>query len=138
MITLFIFAVKDGESARFLGDLKESASPPKEYLDYANYCQGYDYSFHKFSPDSVQEFSKCLHETNLDSNDVEGIRKVRSSYHITFSSETWNNFLLTFGARMLHNESESSRNLPILGINYVLVHIRVFLKMSRLIGLPPC
>lgn len=68
---------KEGvDASHFLGRHDTHSPPCDEYLNYANYSKNFDYSFRKFRSGAKEELSKCLHETNLESNNVEGIRKV--------------------------------------------------------------
>ena len=57
----------------FLGDLAHKPKPCEEYTRYASELNPSVRNYHK---GAREEFSKCLHETSLDPDDVEGIRKV--------------------------------------------------------------
>lgn len=63
----------------YLGSLKERAEPCAKYLDYASSAT---MPRRSFRPGAREEFAALLSDTTLDSNDVQGIRKVRDIVHL--------------------------------------------------------
>jgi len=70
---------EDDETLSYLGSLKEKVEPCAKYVDYA--CPG-TMLRRGFRPGAREEFALCLRDTNLDSNDVQGIRQLAESAHI--------------------------------------------------------
>ena len=70
---------EDDTTLSYLGSLKEKTSPCPKYLDYASPGT---MPRRGFRPGAREEFVSCLRDTNLDSNDVQGIRKLSESAHI--------------------------------------------------------
>ena len=64
-----------GIDPAYLGSLQDKKVPSDMYLDYAS---KETMPRRDFRPGARAEFEECLREVNLDSNDVQGIRKVRS------------------------------------------------------------
>jgi hypothetical protein len=69
----------EGNPRRFVGRINESLKPCDEYLKYTSPQSELTNSF---KPGRVAEFQKCLHETSMSSDDVEGIRHLAESSHI--------------------------------------------------------
>ena len=69
---------KGDTTLNYLGDLKEKRVPNPKYVDYASSSTTPRRSF---QPGRREEFSACLNRVgvSIDSNDVQGIRKVSSS-----------------------------------------------------------
>lgn len=63
-----------GTDPSYLGSLQDKKVPSDLYLDYAS---EETMPRRDFRPGARAEFEECLREVNLDSNDVQGIRKVR-------------------------------------------------------------
>ena len=61
----------------YLGSLKEKREPPAKYVDYASNST---MPRRSFRPGRREEFAACLSRVGvgIDSNDVQGIRKVHS------------------------------------------------------------
>ena len=74
-------SVKSSELT-FLGDLTAKSDPCREYLDYAAFSTRLHPCDQKSRPLAREEFTRCLEEINLSSDDVEGIRKLAESAHI--------------------------------------------------------
>jgi len=66
----------------YLGSLKEVKKPPAKYIDYASNSTMSHLS--KFRPQRREEFAACLSRVGvgIDSNDVQGVRKLAESAHI--------------------------------------------------------
>ena len=73
---------KGDTTLNYLGDLKEKRVPNPKYVDYASSSTTPRRSF---QPGRREEFSACLNRVgvSIDSNDVQGIRKVSSSAYRT-------------------------------------------------------
>ena len=65
----------------YIGDLSMKAEPCQEYLDYAN--SQYSGCARKPREEAREEFAKCLQESNLNADNVDGIRKLAESAHIS-------------------------------------------------------
>eukprot|EP00957_Ditylum_brightwellii_P113701 8669251-Ditylum_brightwellii.AAC.1 len=75
--------VEDEPTVNFLGSLGgQKEQPCQEYLKYANSSCEEVIMPGKFREGAREEFARCLHETMLDSDDVEGIRRLAESAHI--------------------------------------------------------
>lgn len=59
---------------QYVGKLGSEETPPKEYLQYVSSSPGKPYR-----REAVDEFRSCLRDTSLSSDDVSGIRKVRTT-----------------------------------------------------------
>ena len=73
------YSYGDDATLSYLGNLKEKKEPCSKYLDYASPGT---MPRRGFRPGAREEFALCLRDTNLDSNDVQGIRKLAESAHI--------------------------------------------------------
>ena len=69
----------------YLGDLTIKSNPCEEYLEYANFSHRRSPCIRKPRESAREEFAKCLKETNLNADDVHGIRKVRRLRQSTHS-----------------------------------------------------
>lgn len=58
---------------RYIGSLQEKEEPSVKYIDYAS---KHTMPRRGFRPGAREEFAQLLSDTTLDSNDVQGIRKV--------------------------------------------------------------
>jgi len=69
-------------SVEFLGDINSNTTPCEKYIKYAN-----DSSFDvdsSYDPTKArEEFTRYIKDTDLDSNDVEGIRRLTDSAYIS-------------------------------------------------------
>ena len=74
------YSHEDDMSLSYLGSLKDKTEPCTKYIDYAS--PGTMPRTRGFRPGAREEFVSCLRDTNLDSNDVQGIRKLSESAHI--------------------------------------------------------
>lgn len=72
----------------YVGSLTQEKSPRQQYIDYAKYSQMPSSFSREFRSGAHEEFTKCLYETSLDSDDVEGIRKLAQSAHIGSKIQT--------------------------------------------------
>ena len=85
--TLFRYALalwKPLDQHKYIGSLQEKQEPPLKYLDYAS---KHTMPRRGFRPGAREEFTQLLSDTSLDSNDVQGIRKV-SSKKTVFTSRS--------------------------------------------------
>ena len=64
----------------FIGNLSTKANPCPEYLDYVN--SQYSGCTRKSREEAREEFAKCLQESSLNADNVDGIRKLAESAHI--------------------------------------------------------
>mmetsp|Transcript_41443 Transcript_41443/g.125485 ORF Transcript_41443/g.125485 Transcript_41443/m.125485 type:complete len:651 (-) Transcript_41443:39-1991(-) len=75
-------------SMKFLGDLSDKPEPCDEYVKYANHSKRLNPCSKIPRESARKEFSKCLHETSLPSDDVEGIQRLVESAHISSEIRT--------------------------------------------------
>ncbi len=68
-----MFSVIENNHLQYVGSLEEKTEPCPKYLDYASSATMPRRSFRQ---GAREEFALFLRDTNLDSNDVEGIRNV--------------------------------------------------------------
>jgi hypothetical protein len=61
---------------KYIGSLQDKEETPVKYLDYAS---KHTMPQRGFRPGAREEFAQLLRDTTLDSNDVQGIRKVSIS-----------------------------------------------------------
>jgi hypothetical protein len=71
------FFLSEGEIWPHAGSLRKTKKTCPKYVQYAKYSRQPASFSKEFRQEAVDEFTKCLEETMLDSNDVKGIRKVR-------------------------------------------------------------
>ena len=65
----------------YIGDLSMKAEPCQEYLDYAD--SQYSGYARKPREEAREEFAKCLQESNLNADNVDGIHRLAESAHIS-------------------------------------------------------
>jgi len=70
---------RENTSLQYVGNLEEKIEPCPKYIDYASSAT---MPRRSFRPGARDEFALCLRDTNLDSNDVLGIRNLSESAHI--------------------------------------------------------
>ena len=73
-----------GSKISYLGDLTIKSDPCEEYLEYANFSRRRHPCMRKPREAAREEFAKCLQETNLNADNVEGILKVHIVIIISF------------------------------------------------------
>ena len=71
---------REALSRRFVGRIGETRTPCEEYLKYTS--SNAEFNSQSFRLDRIEEFRQCLQDTSLQSDDVNGIRKLAESAHI--------------------------------------------------------